>query len=234
LTLVSIPEHFEDEDENEEEDEEEEEEGTIERKDLDTMLTKGRKSQVSELSEENSESEIVEGEEDAGQDFGGGYKLEPFNLKEERRNREIDKEGNLNIERRGNKRKKESDAWLQYYDEISKKGEEKASIPQSGKISAKLFEENFENDQVDVRALKETICRLLEPKETVASALRRLGKHLTTRKKAKSSLDHNTVSERSDGTSSENDSRNSEFNLLTESAHTLLSNGFYNILPSIL
>lgn len=77
-----------------------------------------------EEEENNMEEEEQEGEEiETGKDFGGGYKLEPFNLKFEREEGHFDKEGYF-IEKR--KKNKDYDAWLEEYDELQKENPDKA------------------------------------------------------------------------------------------------------------
>jgi hypothetical protein len=60
----------------------------------------------------------VEGEEDAtGEDWGGGFKIEPFNLKKEREEGKFDSEGNYIMYRDTDAKKRDVDAWLAAMDE---------------------------------------------------------------------------------------------------------------------
>eukprot|EP01118_Nematostelium_gracile_P018709 TRINITY_DN8422_c0_g1_i1.p1 TRINITY_DN8422_c0_g1~~TRINITY_DN8422_c0_g1_i1.p1 ORF type:complete len:312 (+),score=100.50 TRINITY_DN8422_c0_g1_i1:46-936(+) len=105
----------------------------------------------------------LSGEEDLGGDFGGGYKLEAFNLREERE-RGAFKDGHYVEED-----EKYNDPWITQYDEsqIQKFKEESQK--------RRRTEESDEEEEIDVNKLRGVLVKHLLPKENTIRALKRLG-----------------------------------------------------------
>eukprot|EP01114_Cavostelium_apophysatum_P014555 TRINITY_DN3806_c0_g1_i1.p1 TRINITY_DN3806_c0_g1~~TRINITY_DN3806_c0_g1_i1.p1 ORF type:complete len:328 (+),score=102.08 TRINITY_DN3806_c0_g1_i1:29-1012(+) len=134
-----------------------------------------------------------------------GYTIEPFNLREERRDGEFDVQGNFQAMKKANR---DYDAWAdgEYEEQMELY---KAKGNQFPATSSSKISDDQEAEKVDIEALKKKVLSLLEPKETVAGALKRLGKDLP---KGKQKVKVTTP-----------------FDELTEAAHALLSNGFFSI-----
>jgi len=170
----------------------------------------------------------VEGEiKDDTEDFGGGYQLEPFNMQEERAEGIYDSEGNFVKDRRyfrrgrreviatdttvaGDEEEEEVDAWLKEYDELATK-----RIPfERGRPHTSNIKEEQQFDRI---SLLETIVGHLLPNETIATALRRFGG-----KGKQGSADKLHAKPFTEN-------HQDIFNILTDAAHSLLSDGYYSI-----
>ena len=115
----------------------------------------------------------VEGEEnDTGERFNEvGERIEPFNLRAERANDGFfDANGNF-VWKRGDA---EPDAWLASMDEAA----EEAAVGEALARSKQMDESDGEDDSREPSELIAELIKLLEPGETVASAVRRVGKQL--------------------------------------------------------
>jgi len=155
-----------------------------------------------------------EGDELGDENFQkeSGYKIEPFNMKEERA-----QDGELDSDGKALERKRGYDAWAD--------GEYEEQIEAYRATGKKLPASNFKNELIDdevdedfdAYTIKKNLYDLLLPKETVTAALRRLGKNQPKTKKTKTN------------SGKEEKEPETPFNLITEYAQRLLSNGFFNI-----
>ena len=168
----------------------------------------------------------VDGEEEFERDVDElqnemGFKLEPFNLKEEMNEGDFNEEGFF-IE---NKRNFVKDAWLdsmetsKYY--IPKHLREKA------KKKEEEEEEIDEKDEKNILQLKEEIVKFLEEGESVRKALLRLAKQKNPTKTNKSKI---FISRNEDNKDlpKEKKTNSNEFDVLTECANDLLAMGYHD------
>lgn len=126
-------------------------------------------------------AEDVEGQESATVDFEDGVRITPFNLKEEMEEGHFDSEGNYFV----NKETLIRDNWLDNIDWVRVKdqglGQRKTILVKEGDEETK--DEDDDDDDMDVKgktplekkALLEGLLEMLQPGETVAKAIRRLG-----------------------------------------------------------
>lgn len=149
--------------------------------------------------------DLEEGEEEeTGEDFGGGFQIEPFNLKQERESGFF--EDGFYVEKDDDE---QHDPWLDQYDPEEIK---KFSSQLKGRNRTR-FDLDDKSEPIDSIALKQTIVSILKEDETVTAALKRLGRK-------------NSKKEENEANAEE---FKKKFNELTEAAHTLLSSGYYNV-----
>ncbi|XP_029436309.1 CD2 antigen cytoplasmic tail-binding protein 2 isoform X2 [Rhinatrema bivittatum] len=116
-------------------------------------------------------SEDVEGQESATIDFEGGVRITPFNLQEEMEEGHFDSEGNYFLKKEAEIR----DNWLDNIDWVKIKEQ----VP--GKQKPQIQEEEDEDSEregctpLGRKALLEGLLEMLQPGETVARAIQRLG-----------------------------------------------------------
>ncbi|PRP74597.1 hypothetical protein PROFUN_15872 [Planoprotostelium fungivorum] len=109
-----------------------------------------------------------EGEEDMGEDFDGGYALEPFNLKEERKFGKFD-EKTGGYERQRKDEEKEVDAWVAAFEEDEKKNVEDILARRRNTNI------NFEEPEVkDSLTLQGNLIALLDNNESPRQAMNRI------------------------------------------------------------
>ncbi|XP_048752590.2 CD2 antigen cytoplasmic tail-binding protein 2-like isoform X2 [Ostrea edulis] len=107
----------------------------------------------------------IEGQEDTTIDSYEGIKITPFNMKEELEEGHFDKDGMYIFD----KTKEIQDSWIENIDWVKIKEKEK------GKIDDSDDSESDEEDDFDEKGIFTEILSLLQPSETIAKALRRLG-----------------------------------------------------------
>ncbi|KAJ1126148.1 hypothetical protein NDU88_004557 [Pleurodeles waltl] len=130
-------------------------------------------------------AEDVEGQESATVDFEDGVRITPFNLKEEMEEGHFDSEGNYFV----NKETLIRDNWLDNIDWVKVKdqglGQRKTILVKQGDDETKDEDDDDDDDDDDMdakgrtplekKALLEGLLEMLQPGETVAKAIRRLG-----------------------------------------------------------
>ncbi|XP_069507757.1 CD2 antigen cytoplasmic tail-binding protein 2 isoform X2 [Ambystoma mexicanum] len=123
--------------------------------------------------------EDVEGQESATLDFEEGVRITPFNLKEEMEEGHFDSEGNYFV----NKDSLIRDNWLDNIDWVRVKDQgpgQRKTILLKGDDETKEGEDEDDDEAegrtpMEKKALLEGLLEMLQPGETVAKAIRRLG-----------------------------------------------------------
>ncbi|XP_078508993.1 CD2 antigen cytoplasmic tail-binding protein 2 [Lissotriton helveticus] len=125
-------------------------------------------------------AEDVDGQESATVDFEDGVRITPFNLKEEMEEGHFDSEGNYFV----NKETLIRDNWLDNIDWVRVKdqgvGQRKTILVKEGDEETKDEDDDDDMDTkgrtpLEKKALLEGLLEMLQPGETVAKAIRRLG-----------------------------------------------------------
>uniref|UniRef100_A0A7S2G2E7 OCRE domain-containing protein n=1 Tax=Haptolina brevifila TaxID=156173 RepID=A0A7S2G2E7_9EUKA len=121
-----------------------------------------------------SETERFEQEELSMDNAEAGTTMEPFNMSSERREGSFDDDFNFVWKRKGEDPDDVQDAWL---GEVDAQGESEEKVAKRKKLLKKQIDaqqEQMDEPPPDLSALLEQVASLLQPEETVASALRRL------------------------------------------------------------
>jgi len=158
-----------------------------------------------------------------------GYEIEPFNMKQERSEGHFDDDFNYVWKRRGDEADEAHDAWLGEIDEANEADEK---VAKRRRLVAKQIAQisKQEEEAADIPALALTMAALLLPGETVSAGLRRLSEE--NRLKRKQGAGGKAAATGANGAgigASDDASRKSLFDVLTEAADRLLRAGKFEV-----
>ncbi|KAK7087176.1 CD2 antigen cytoplasmic tail-binding protein 2 homolog [Littorina saxatilis] len=170
----------------------------------------------------------IEGQEEPTIDYDDDIQITPFNMKDELEEGHFDKDGNFIFD----KTKNIKDHWIDNINWVRIKESERQKAQQM--IQAREDAQEMETPPVDRVAIFKEMMELLQPQETVAKALRRLGKSkgkpLTTAQRWKAKRQKTESGAASGGPEAEKVEQDKQTMLrLTEMADSLVQEGMMEI-----
>ncbi|XP_076473116.1 CD2 antigen cytoplasmic tail-binding protein 2-like [Babylonia areolata] len=202
--------------------------------DIESRLKKGKHSLDSDEEDDDDgakydvmKEDDIEGQEEQTIDFDDDIQITPFNMRDEMEEGHFDRDGTFIFDKSKNIR----DNWIENIDWVRIKESERQKAQEM--IDAREEAEEAEAPAVDKSAIYREMLEILEPQESVAKALRRLGKSkgkkLTTAQRWKAKRQKTENGESADGDAEKVEQDKKTMLRLTEMADLLVQDGVMEI-----